>query len=224
MSQTLPPRGSRDYYSRVFAAAEEPCLDDFTPHLRVLWEDYGWRSTVDVMTELICAIEFITPPAPKYRDFTGCVRLERYGSESLLNEEFMLEKAVLAASNTAERDGTEIHDEFGKAAEVTTRLLASIREWRPTLDSALRTAHSHKHRDPVRAVLAQGPGVRERDWWKLRDATAYLFQVALFPMNAARHLGRPLRPPVGEWLLRDERIPPYMALTLAPRGELSGDC
>lgn len=218
---TPPPRGSDGYYARIFETAEQHDLNTMTPRLHALWEDYGWRSTLDVMTEWVCSIDFIIPGKARYRDFTGAVRMDQWNVEHLLNEGFMLQQAVRAASERAEATGTPIHEEFAEASTITERLLININAWRPTLDQALRTAHAARHRDPVRAVLVRGPGVRERDWWVLRDGAVYLFQIASWPIKAAREAGWAVRPPHVDWLVNDLSIPPNMALTLSPVGELT---
>lgn len=215
-----PRRGSRGYYARIFETAEQERLDDMTPRLHALWEDYGWRSTVDVMTEWVCAIDFIIPSSAKYRDITGVVRMDQWNVEHLLNEGFMLQQAVRAANERAAASGTPLHEEFHEANTITTRLLENINLWRPTLDRALRVAFQAKDRDPVRSVLVQGPGIRERDWWVLRDGAVYLFQLASWPIRAARGVGRPVRPPEMGWLTQDLTIPPAMSLVLSPEGEL----
>lgn len=219
-----PPRGSDLYYRRIFETAEQEKLDDMTPRLHALWEDYGWRSTIDVMTEWVCSIDFIIPPGARYRDITGAVTMDQWNMEHVLNEEWMLTQAVRAAGERSAQDGTALHEEFGEANEVTSRLLEHINLWRPTLNHALRVAAQQKTRDPVRAVLCQGPGIRERDWWALRDGATYLFQIASWPIRAARQLGGPVRPPELPWLEGDLAIPPHMSLVLSPRGELSGEC
>lgn len=216
-----PPRGSEAYYSRIFETAEQETLNDMTPRLHALWEDYGWRSTVDVMTEWICSIDFIIPAKARYRDITGAVRMDQWNVEALLSEGFMLEQAVRAANERSQADGTPIHEEFAEASTVTTRLLENVNAWRPTLDQALRVASAERQRDPVRAVLVRGPGIRERDWWVLRDGAVYLFQLASWPIKAARQMGFPVRPPHMGWLVGDLSIPPNMALSLSPTGELA---
>jgi len=227
MSSTHAPasrRGSEGYYRRIFETAEQARLDDMTPRLHALWEDYGWRSTVDVMTEWVCSIDFIIPPGARYRDFTGVVRMDQWNMEHILNEEWMLTQAVRAANERAAQDSTPLHEEFEEASTVTTRLLENIHLWRPVLNRALQVAAHEKTRDPVRAVLCQGPGIRERDWWVLRDGATYLFQVASWPIRAARELGGPVRPPELPWLAQDLALPPSMSMVLSPRGELSGEC
>lgn len=225
MSSTppAPPRGSDAYYRRIFETAEQDTLNDMTPRLHALWEDYGWRSTVDVMTEWVCSIDFIIPTGARYRDFTGVVRMDQWNVDSLLNEGFMLTQAVRAANERSAQDGTPLHEEFSEASTVTTRLLEHINLWRPVLNRALQVAAHEKTRDAVRAVLFQGPGVRERDWWMLRDGAVYLFQIASWPIRAARQLGGPVRPPEAAWLAGDLTIPPSMSIVLSPRGELSGE-
>lgn len=215
-----PPRGSDGYWSRIFETAEAESLDDCTPRLSSLWTDYGWRSTLDVMTEWICAIDFIIPTKAHYRDFTGAVRIGLWNSDHLLDEGYMLTQAVRVANERSAIDGTPVHEEFGSATEVTARLLDNIRLWRPVFDQALRTARAERDRMPVRAHLTRGPGVRERDWWVLRDGAAYLFQVASWPMRAAREMGHPMRPPHMDWLTTDTTVPPHMSLVLSPEGEL----
>lgn len=219
-----PKRGSRGYYARIFETAEQESLDTMTPRLFALWDDYGFRSTVDVMTEWVCAIDFIIPSDARYRDFTGVVRMDQWNVEHLLNEGFMLQQAVRAANEYAVRNGTEHHEEFDQAATITTRLLHNINAWRPTYDRALRVAYQAKQRDPVRAVLMQGPGIKERDWWVLRDAAVYMFQLASWPIRAAREHGRPVRAPEAAWLTNDLALPPSMSLVLSPEGELRHGC
>lgn len=226
MSSTsdAPPKGSAAYYRRIFETAEQESLNDMTPRLHGLWETYGWRSTVDVMTEWICAIEFIIPAKARYRDFTGVVRMDQWNVNDLLNEGFMLKQAVRASTERAAQDGTELHEEFRQANQVTTRLLHNINDWRPHFTTALRVAHQEKQREPVRCVLTQGPGIRERDWEKLRDGAVYLFQLASWPMRAARETGNLVRPPEVAWLANDLHIPPSMSLVLSPEGELRHGC
>lgn len=219
-STAAPPRGSRDYYARIFETAEQDELNSMTPRLHALWEDYGFRSTIDVMTEWVCAIDFIIPTNAHYRDFTGVVRMDLWNVEHLLNPGFMLQQAVRASNEAAAVNGTPLHEEFHEANSITTRLLDNINLWRPTLARALRVAYAEKERDPVRAVLIQGPGVRERDWFTLRDGAVYLFQLASWPIRAAKGVGRPVRPPKMGWLTQDITIPPSMALVLSPEGEL----
>lgn len=211
-----PPRGTPRYRQRVLSAADADCLDDATPRLHELWQDYGWRSTIDVMTEWVVSIDFIMPPT--YRDFTGTVDLTKWGGDHLLNQEKMLEHAVRRAQEDADETGVPVHEAFGNARKVTDRLLESIEAWRPVYTRALSAAHQHHDRDPIRAVLSRGPGVRERDWWTLRDGAAYLYQVAHWPITAARQLGRAVRPPDYEWAANDLSVPPHLIVTDLPEG------
>lgn len=222
----LPRMGSQDYYRRIFRTAEHRTLDEVTHALHALWHDYGWRSTRDVMAEWICAIDYIIPTAPAagLRDFTGTVLTSKWAKDEFLSEERMLAMAVQTAAQRAERDGTAAHESFAYTRDIADRLRENVFAWKPVFAQALRTAHATEDRDAVRAVLGRGPGVRERDWWALRDGAAYLFQVADWPMSAARELGRPVRPPETAWIANDHSIPPNMIMSLLPPGELSGDC
>lgn len=221
-----PPRGSREYYRRIFATSEVETLDQMTHGLSHLWQDYGWRSTIDVMTEWICAIDYILPTDPRagYRDMTGMVITEQWASEQYLTEDRLLTTAVKVAAEREEREGLLPHESFARAQEITERLRTHIFAWRPVIKDALRTASSTHERDKVRIVLTRGPGIRERDWLPLRDGATYLYQVADWPMTAARRLGQPLRPPETHWIANDTSIPPHMIMTLLPQGELNRGC
>lgn len=218
-----PPRGTRDYYRAIHRAAEAEDLDRATELLHVLWGDYGWRSTVDVMTEWICAIDYIIPDHPRYRDFTGTVNPSWWAPEKYLSEDRMLAMAVRHAAASEQEDGLSPHESFAHSSKVTDRLRTNVLRWETFLRQGLRTAHTTRERDAVRAVLSRGPGIRERDWWTLRDGAAYLYQVASWPMTAARQLGKPLRPPEMEWLANDTTVPPHMIMSLLPPGELSSE-
>lgn len=212
-----PRRGTPGYRRRILSAADADCLDDATPRLRELWQDYGWRSTIDVMTEWVVSIDFIMPSA--YRDVTGTVDISKWGGDHLLSQERMLEHAVNRAQQDAQETGVPVHEAFSHAREVTDRLLASIEAWRPVYTRALSAAHRYHDRDPIRAVLSRGPGVRDGDWWTLRDGGAYLYQVAHWPITAARQLGRPVRPPEYEWAANGTSISPHLIVTDLPGGD-----
>jgi len=229
MSSTLPPvprRGSPAYHARVHETAQCATLDEVTARLHALWQAYGWRSTVDVMTEWVCAIDYIIPTAREagYRDFTGAVITARWASEEYLSEDKMLAAAIRAAAEREEREGLSAHESFSHATAITDRLRENIFAWKPYVLQALRTAHATHDRDKVRAVLTGGPGIKDREWWVLRDGAAYLYQVAEWPMRAARNLGRPTGPPHLDWLATDHSIPPAMIMAMLPPGELSSDC
>jgi hypothetical protein len=225
MSSNRPPGGSPAYYGKIARAAERTTLEDATDSLHALWMEYGWRSIIDVMTEWVCAIEFIIPPVPPFRDFTGTVQTTSWDrNELMMDEAHMLRHAVRTANAMSESHGTQYSQEFAMASQITTRLMENVRLWRPVVDTALRAAHMHRDREPVRAALIQGPGILQRDWWPLRDGSAHLYQVASWPMTAARKMGVPVRPPEGKWDGRALHLSTSMALTITPEGELNRDC
>lgn len=221
-----PARGTVDYYRRIFATAEMRTLDETTPLLHDLWVTYGWRSTIDVMTEWVCAIDYILPtdPGAGYRDFTGTVMTQKFASEQQLSDEQLLVTAVQVAASRAERDNLSPHESFAATKLITERLRDHITAWRPVVQEALRTANATHDRDKVRAVLFKGPGVREKDWLSLRDGATYLFQLSDWPMQAALQLGKPMRPPEMAWIAGDLSIPPNSIMSLAPKGELNHGC
>jgi hypothetical protein len=221
-----PPRGTEDYYRRIFMSAEVETLDEATHRLYHLWEDYGWRSTIDVMAEWVCAIDYILPADSRagYRDFTGTVITEKWATDQYLTDDYLLATAVKVAAERAERDGLSPHESFATASMITERLRTNVFAWKPFIHQALRTANATHDRDRVRAVLFRGPGVREKDWPVLRDGASYLYQLAEWPMRAARQLGKPVRPPEMDWIAGDLSIPPNSIMSLAPEGELNSGC
>lgn len=224
MSTPPAPRGSRAYYAAIYRTAEHDTLDDTTAALGPLWDTYGWRSTVDVMTEWICAIDYIVPRTHRYRDITGAVDFACWAPDHFLNDDAMLVQVVRIAAERAAMKGITEQESFSHATATTDRLRENVHAWLPVFRHALRIAHTTRERDAVRAVLTRGPGVKEQDWFVLRDGAVYLFQIASYPMRAARELERPVRPPDMDWMAHDLAVPPAMIMKFAEKGVFSGEC
>lgn len=219
--KVMPRSGTAAYHTLIYTASEAECLEDMVKLMSEIMSAYGVRGCIDVMTEWVCAVEYIIPPIPRFRDLTGAVSITSMTKRRDDVTETSFAAAVSSAKSAAVREGISFQEAFAKATQMGDHLMSTITAWEPHVQEALRAAHQHRHRDPVRAALWRGPGVRERDHMRLRDACAFVYQLAHYPMRAARELELAVRPPDMQALANDRSIPPHLSLVLSPEGELS---
>jgi len=191
------------YRKRIYHDAESICGErDFLEDRRMLdslWDDHGATGIIDLITEWVCAVDYVVPTnsdshAVKHlRDLTGAINTSPARSDDVRAEDLM-GHAVQHAREQAREHGTSVQEAFRHYMSRAEEYSAYIEEWRGISRLAFQTAHRAQRREPVRDVIATCGPVRRQQWDSLRTGALYVAEFARPVLQAALENHHPLRP------------------------------
>jgi hypothetical protein len=151
-----PKRDSAEYAQAIATVAHMDDLERVIGALRLLWNDYGWRGPIDVMSEWIAQIE--TAPLTRdsrFRDLVGAVDLR-----TLIVIEATEEQRLRMAADKQQKlqqEGLAPHLALQQGLAETEAGINLTKRWLPYLHAALVAAHTSRDRRAIAAELFKSP-------------------------------------------------------------------
>lgn len=157
---TPPPYGSPQYRETITHVTEHDELEGVIGAVDALYDDYGWRGPLDLMTAWVQQMDRSPQMHHGYRDMTGAVDVTQFVVVHV-DEEKELRIASDRAQRYAQR-GLPQHEAFQKGLKDTRTGLELAQYWHPYFRSAFAAAHATGASRLVRAELFKAPARKDR--------------------------------------------------------------